>query len=300
MTKQFISVVSYNVYGTYKEGKYIEERCQHIIDEIFKHDNPDVICLQEATEIVIETIIKRNPIYKIWTKLDTITTTLIPEHMEDLNTNGYMVILSKHDFIEQKVVYEGTRYNKGIMKVKININNTMITIYNVHMTGGTFGKPYESVMRKKLARINELAILTSSLQKEDTKDIIIMGDFNYDSNNISQDETYKSPEYLISECKDIWTLLRPNDLGATEDEIINTFRSCMKIKERKDKRECRYDKIISIMKNIRPINIDIIGNIAIDITVMITGKDMNNNIYTNMCKLFPSDHFGLYCLFEIK
>lgn len=303
-----LSVVTYNVYGTYKDGKYINIRCDYIINEIFKNNNPDIVCLQEATEIVINNIVEKYPAYKVWSKLDTIDlSTLNSIYKNELINDGYMIILYNYntvEIIEKHLVYEGTRCNKGIMKIDIKYFDNIITVYNIHATGGTFVKSEESVLRKKMARVNELKILNDSINKDieiGKKDIIVMGDFNYDSDDIKHyDEGTQSPEYIINNCYDIWTLLRCGEKGSTEDEVINTFRSCMKIKDTKDKRECRYDKIISIMNNIKPYTIELIGNKEIDKEVTIIGKDKYNNIYTNKCKLFPSDHFGLYCAFDIK
>lgn len=302
-----LSVVTYNVFGTYNEGRYIEDRCDYIINEIFKNGNPDIICLQEATEIIINNIIKKYLMYKSWTKVDTIDLSILNSvYKNELINDGYMVILyncNTVDIIKKYLVYEGTRSNKGIMKIDIKFLNNIITVYNVHATGGTFGKSDESILRKKMARVNELNILNNSIIKDmenGRKDIIIMGDFNYDSNDMEHyDEGTHSPEHNINYCYDIWTLLRYGEKGSTEDEVINTFRSCMKIKNNKDKRECRYDKIISIMNNIKPYSIELIGNKEINKEVTIIGKDKYNNIYTNKCKLFPSDHFGLYCAFFI-
>ena len=93
-------------------------------------------------------------------------------------------------------------------------------------------------------------------------------------------------------------MLKKKKIGATEDEIINTFRAAMKIKDNKDKRQCRYDKIIGIMDNIKPIKIELIGNLPIGKKVEVVGKDEKNNKFTTRTKLFPSDHFGLYCEFD--
>ena len=87
---------------------------------------------------------------------------------------------------------------------------------------------------------------------------------------------------------------------ATEDERINTFRSAMKIKDDKDKRQCRYDKIIGIMDDIKPIKIELIGNSPIvNIgTVEVKGKTETGERTETKTYLFPSDHFGLYCEFN--
>ena len=65
------SVVTYNVFGV-KDGFFIEDRVDSIIKAIFRRGEPDVICLQEATSIVIDSILSRYRNYKVRTKLYTI------------------------------------------------------------------------------------------------------------------------------------------------------------------------------------------------------------------------------------
>jgi endonuclease/exonuclease/phosphatase family metal-dependent hydrolase len=304
------SVVTYNVFGTIEAGKYINERVDHIVSEIFSKGSPDVICLQEATKIVIDKIIEKYPEYKKWTKLEVIDQeTITPDELREVEDDGYITILSKHEYTDKELVYKGSYFDDGIMRVDIQIHDMPITIYNVHASGGTFGKKEEVVKKKQINRINELSLLNTNLFKtinSGKKDIIVMGDFNYDSNDLNHYiEGNVSPEYIFDnynnlKCKDIWPMLKKNKRGATEDEIINTFRSAMKIKDKKDKRQCRYDKIIGIMDNINPIKIELIGNSPIDEEkVEVDGKNEKGIRFTTKTNLFPSDHFGLHCEFEI-
>jgi exonuclease III len=311
------SVVTYNVFGTTEEGKYIKERLNHIVSEIFSKGEPDVICLQEATSIVINRIKKLYPDYFIWKKLDVINKKNISaKDLKMVKDDGYITILSKHEYNDTELVYKGSFYDDGIMRVDIQIHNNPITIYNVHTSGGTFGKPEDVVMNKQLNRINELHLLNASLFKtinSGQKNIIIMGDFNYDSNDLKHyTEGNISPEYIFDnynnlKCKDIWSMLNKGDLGATEDEIKNTFRAAMKIKKKENKRQCRYDKIIGIMNDIKPVKIELIGNSSIGKEVTIVGKtepdkdtDFKSKTKETKAELFPSDHFGLYCEFEFE
>ena len=41
-----ISIVTYNVFGTLDEKKYLKDEKKYIINEIFKNNIPDVICLR--------------------------------------------------------------------------------------------------------------------------------------------------------------------------------------------------------------------------------------------------------------
>lgn len=311
-----ISVVSYNVFGTNEKGKHIDKRLPEIVKEIFKNGAPDVICLQEATQDVIDAIVRDYPDYTYrWTKLEEVMRDeekkkadgrpqLEPRKMTDLLNEGYMCILSKIAFKEKVLVYGGSYLDDGIMKVLIVKNGKLISIYNVHTSGGTFGKLPHVVRSKQIHRIYELGLLNRSIDDEmhdasrGINKFIIMGDFNYDSNDLDHyPEGKMSPEYIFDELKDVWKVLKPCvDIGATEDEVINTFRSSMKIKAPKDLRQCRYDKIIS---SLTPTVIEMIGNEAFGEQVVIPGKDETGKKQNKTAQLFPSDHFGLYCKFNL-
>ena len=118
------------------------------------------------------------------------------------------------------------------------------------------------------------------------RNIIIMGDFNSDSNDpVLFPEIEHYPENQIEGCFDVWNLLNPNLVGATESHENNLFRAYLKPKQN---REARFDKIIYYGKNINPESIEMIGNKKVKEI-----KD-DNNITVD---LFPSDHFGLKCSF---
>ena len=55
---QNLKVVTYNVYGTKSKGKYLKIRLPYIVKEIIKNGNPDIICLQEATNPIINALKK--------------------------------------------------------------------------------------------------------------------------------------------------------------------------------------------------------------------------------------------------
>lgn len=315
-----LSIVSYNLYGKephpHKRG-HIEKRCPHIIAEIFKNGEPDVICLQEVTQYILDTIEQSYPGYHIWTKLQTPLVQKLKAladkvELDDLKYNGYMAILSKHPFEEKTLVSEGIKHNKGIMRVKIcqhspySSHGLSIYVYNVHLNGGTFGKSAEVVEQKRSTRITELRLLVKSIREElriqhYTNNIIVAGDFNYDSNDlVHYPEGEESPEYKVAGVVDLWTAMKPDEIGATEDEKVNTFRAAMKIKPDSEKRVCRYDKIVCMLNDLTPNCVEIIGNTPIPGNVDIEGKDVGGNEHTTNTMLFPSDHFGLYVEFCLK
>ena len=51
-----LKIVNYNVYGNLH--KNINQRKKMITDEIFKNGIPDIICLQEVTQPIVDEILK--------------------------------------------------------------------------------------------------------------------------------------------------------------------------------------------------------------------------------------------------
>ena len=70
---------------------------------------------------------------------------------DNLLTDGYLVIISKWNFLQKKVVYKGSYYDDGILKMILKTKKDMgfnLAVFNVHTSGGTFGKSKEVVKRK--------------------------------------------------------------------------------------------------------------------------------------------------------
>ena len=146
-----LNVITYNVFGTLDSKKYLNLRKKHIINEIFSNNKPDIICLQEATKPIIDDIMKKLPNYYIWTKLDTIKE-ISKKDKDILLNDGYLVIISKWKFIKKNVIYEGSFYDDGILNVIVESNKDLgkdLSVYNVHTSGGTFGKSKEVKLKKQ-------------------------------------------------------------------------------------------------------------------------------------------------------
>jgi len=301
---QNLKVVTYNVYGTKSKGKYLKIRLPYIVKEIIKNGNPDIICLQEATNPIINALKKKLPKYYVWKKTDSMNKKILSkEDKQLLNQDGFMVIMSKWKFIEKQLVLSSF-LDDGIMKAKINSEKELginLTIFNYHGSGGTFGKSKAVIEGKRESRIKELQILNREIINHMYDNILIVGDFNADANDkLHYPELNYSPENVIKQTFDVWKKLMKKSIGATENEVINTFRSCMKIKPIHQKRQVRYDRILYKGNNIKPVNISLIGNHKINKKVLIEGKDINKKKSINKCYLFPSDHFGLFSQFIIR
>lgn len=289
-----LKILTYNVFSGTQE-KFSFERMNPTIN-LIKELNPDIICLQEATSEFISLLNSENK-YHIFSKLDY----LLPNEKIEVEKSGYLVILSIYPFIDKKLVYQGGYHDDGILKVNINLENkleTNIFIYNVHLSGGTYDKPTQVILEKRIRRMLELDILNQDIKN--TSNCIIVGDFNSDANSeeLFPAQTYEYsettlrifpevrfyPSRQINGIIDVWNKLRPNDLGNTEDTEKNTFRKYIK---KNQIRQARYDQVYYRENNyFHPQQIDLIGTNTVN---KIEGID-----------IFPSDHFGLLVTFITK
>ena len=295
-----MKIINYNVYGHI--NKHINVRKIEIVNQIFKNGIPDIICLQEATDPIINLILKKYKYY-ICSKPNDYVTKFKPEqnnvYLKNQLEQGYLIILSKYKILKQNIIYFENEFGEGIIHIQININNKLINIFNYHATGGTFGQTEKAIEFKINKRINEVKIL-NKLIKENIDNSLIMGDFNTDSNqqNIYNEINYH-PEYIFPQIIDLWSKLKKNKPGYTEDEIINLYRSSLKIKPEPEKRQARYDKILYNSSSFISKDIELIGTKNFGENIDIVGQDKYGTKIITTNKLFPSDHFGLYGKVEL-
>mmetsp|Transcript_1429 Transcript_1429/g.1599 ORF Transcript_1429/g.1599 Transcript_1429/m.1599 type:complete len:327 (-) Transcript_1429:125-1105(-) len=324
-----IRAVSYNVFGG---GEFKEERLELIVGEIVKQ-KPDIVCLQEVTKEIVTRIkadIFSNFGYTLfsWTKREAykeIQETLTAEKQRKLEASGYLAILSRWPIAEKELVY--TDYlDDGILKCSVEIDSIStlsnrkpkILVYNVHLRGGSYGKPAEVLASNREKRKDELESLNSSLICEINKHkvllgnktclgMVIMGDFNsccYDLDNFPETEYYpenrlipllehrSSLSSVIKnlQCIDVWNALLPDVPCYTESCSMNKLRSYLKPNQ---SREAKFDKVVlcSSKSSLKAASIKLIGNDGICKIKDEEGKEV---------ELFPSDHFGLAAVFQIE
>lgn len=287
-------MLTYNVFSGSDE-KYYKERQTPTV-KLIQDLNLDIICLQEATtDFVNELNLDKR--YHVYSKQESLNI----DEKKIVESSGYLVILSKYEIKEKILLYKGGYYDDGILKVILNTQDILgfdLCVYNVHLSGGTYDKPPEVILTKRIRRMLELDILNQDLKNNSNK-CIIMGDFNSDANSI---ETFPNSPYKFDEkelhifpevrfypsrqiehIKDMWLTLS-KDPGFTEDTEKNSFRKYLK---KNQKRQARYDQVYySECKEIQPKRISLVG------TESIGNQD---DII-----LFPSDHFGIFCEFTIS
>lgn len=266
--------------------------------------------------------------------------TISVEQMNDIKHNGFPAILSKFPFKEKKLLRiapdltNPTLLGARILKCVVDISSlkshqqssveleTLLTVYNYHACGGTHGKSQEVVLKKQRERIEELDVLTNDIETDiynwkskntnkssiDEYKGLIFGDFNSDGNDpVSYPEVNEYPENKLNHqqnvrCIDLWSYLRPGELGATESCTMNKFRAYLKPTQN---REAKFDKIVLCTtesefggettekkeSKVVPQEIRLLGTTQV-------GSLLDKN--GSKVELFPSDHFGLVAQLEIK
>lgn len=288
---------TFNVFGDTDPSKYLDRRSEAIVAALFERGAPDIICLQEATEPVIVAIRraldKHGDAIWVWDKLETLSA---PEDREVAAQSGRLALVSRWPIVDPGMVRLGGYVDDGVMSALVETPWGAVRVYNVHCAGGTFGRPPSVVEGKARRRLEELTALSASMRERRDAKALVGGDFNFDANDPKRPELTRSPERAVAKVIDVWSQLRPDEVGATEDEHVNTFRAAMKLKPPEQRRRCRYDRILSV--GLRPQSIGIIGAKAIQKTVLIRGKTAANEPGNTETHLFPSDHFGLVAEFD--
>jgi endonuclease/exonuclease/phosphatase family metal-dependent hydrolase len=285
-----IKFLTYNVYSG-ENLKDFKIRRRYAIETILDYD-PDVICLQESSENFVKDFLKKTKSYKICQKKDFIS----KDQYEEIKNSGFICILYKKEYklLSSELIYKGGWFDDGIIKVKLMINDLEVSFYNVHLSGGSFDKPVQVTLEKRIRRVLELNTLVNDLLSENR--YIVGGDFNSDANSkiLFPEKAYSLddgedifPEVLfypsnqIKGVSDAWLELKPHEPGYTEDYLLNDFRNSLKPGQN---RLARFDQIYyKKRKNIKASHIELIG-----VDSFSYKKDV----------LFPSDHFGLFCIFD--
>ena len=261
-----ISILSYNILmDKYDAEKiYSEIRWSKQFEEISKL-NPDIIGFQEVRSNYLELLKKQHFI-----KNDYLIISMDEELYGNYTT---LTLVKKNLFIEKSYSYHfiASYFSISII-VDLWINKKPLRIINVHL------RPYTDNVGIREKQLKEIYEFT-----KETKNLIILGDFNFDS---IEDE--KSIDNSI--CFDVFKKLNPNEEGITFDSSINPLIDWDGIDRNKDR--FRTDRIV-IGNNceFKPKNIEMIFNKSFK-------KFAPEMKLKNDNQMYLSDHFALFMKIE--
>ena len=303
-----ISLVTWNVWFDSLERT---ARYNHIFQTI-QSIKPDIVCLQEVTPYFVEQLKLWPEILKFYSFSDQLDSASIIPY-------GVAVLCRKSLSPEFKFVALPTNMYRKLLITDFQIDKQMFTIGTVHL---------ESLNNQKM-REEQLVICSQQLNSRPFS--LLCGDFNFcsyrnfDENSSSRLDNSCLAE-ILPEYIDIWPELKgPSNLGYTFD-TINNGMLCGHPFER-----MRYDRIIyrsatscsdsaSSELSWRPVHVELLGVDPISSSESSAGGTNNASTGTPDAKMkvvlpqqpskrtgdkgsaiipiYPSDHFGLFAVFE--
>lgn len=315
LPKQF-KIITYNIWGLFhpkdKERddfvlKIMEIRMKEVATIISNLD-ADIVCLQEMTNESLYFLTKylhdkdKYP-YKYEIDFDIKRDKNIRKRTVEL----YYMSKYKPNDVKIYSVPGNIGYDNSFMIIEY----TDLTIINCYMQAGSKYSPGQEKYWFHYAKCREEEYtVIMNILKNYKKSIIWLGDFNtnLDGTLIEWPENSILRENNLC---DAWLILNSlnENPGYTEDTATNVMRWNIKFMEKK----FRYDGIL-YKGDLIPKNISIIGNKEI-----ILDKELSDEFYKHLVPnvhdkdtkikyaddiqklfaLFPSDHFGIICTFDL-
>ena len=306
-------VCSWNVWGLTKKitpqfaNWSIPKRLNIICDNILEYDI-DIICLQEVSNLVFETIQNRlGDNYDFYDDNIDIRLTL-PRFNRSL----------ENIFIVRKTI-KASLFQNYLLQGNLDFNNNInilefsnLVVINCYLQAGSKFSPGQEhvAIHYSRCRYEQLKALSVFIEKYNDRPIIILGDFNFNlDGNIHEWPETKYLEYLKSlEFIDSYRSLFPDSLsnpGFTEDTQINFMRYNNKFIEK----QFRFDGIL--VKSLKPIDCAILGMLPMTgLTEEETAEVIENYVYKKTeelsrarktghnIELWHSDHFGIMSVLE--
>ena len=312
------SIMTYNIWGLVKSKddeeymKFFKDSMEirmNAIIELIKRNNPDIICIQEMTNMSYNFL--KN-------KLSSIYPYSFEENFDieknsiKRNRNVDLFVFSK--FLPSNIKLYSITGNLGYNNCFMILEFQNIVIFNCYLQAGSkFSPGQESVwFHYSRCRKQELRSIGGIVEKYVTngKACIMVGDFNC---NLSGDikEWPEIKEFQDMKMIDTWSELR-KEPGYTEDTDINLMRWNVKFQEKR----FRYDGIFyrnpEDNEIIKPINIKLTGRKPIILDKKMSEKfikyfvpNTNHELirYYDQNKetiaLWPSDHFAVMSVFNV-
>ena len=231
-------------------GAHFAEQRYDAIIRLLKTHQPDFIALQE---VILESL---------WAFL---AHPWVQNNYYISDTNGMtlgdygVVLLSRFPPKTIRLVHLPSFMDRNLLLMETTLNGATLQVGTVHL---------ESMKRSAKMRGLQLEYIFDYL--EGAANVVLMGDFNFCASWQEENDRIDLAYH------DIWSHLRGDEPGYTEDTTINKMRYQLTGKHK----HVRFDRILLKGSSWKPSWIELIGTEPI------------SSDYPNV---FPSDHFGLVC-----
>jgi tyrosyl-DNA phosphodiesterase 2 len=263
-----LSFISYNVWF---ENVNWKNRIESLFN-IFKQYSPDFICLQEVTDIFLRELIKEDFIKKNYFFSGNFEGSYDVLILSKYNTNFFNLKFGKN-----------TKMGRNLLLMELIHSFDNKNFNNILIATSHFESLNNSEFRKKQLEASfEILNFSDSEFASTSKCAFLMGDFNFDS-------SWKNEEINIdSKFNDCWFVHKE------KNKLNNDERFTMPAN--KSFSAWRPDRILYKNENVNDnffLNLDYFEIIGKEHIKQDEFENFNN-VKT------PSDHYGLYALFEIK
>lgn len=242
-----LTVVTFNVWF---DNYYALERCEALL-EIIRQCDADVICLQETKTRYLNFILQQPWVQESYYVSDFTGKTIQPYGV---------LLLSRLPITQLRLHRLPSIMERKLLVAGFEINGQTVEIATVHL---------ESMKTFASTRKQQLSLIFPALAK--AQHAMLMGDFNFCARRPTEESARIEPDY-----QDMWSALRKDDPGYTEDTDINEMR----LETTQKHKQVRFDRMLvrSSTPGWKPASIELLG------TAPISADHPN---------VFPSDHFGL-------
>jgi tyrosyl-DNA phosphodiesterase 2 len=239
-----LTVVTFNVWFA---NYYFYTRCDALL-EIVRDCDADVIGLQEVTPEFLQWLLGKQWVRDHYYLSDISGRTVDP----------YGVLLLSRFPVRSFLLHNLPSFmDRNLLVAELEVNEQTFQIGTVHL---------ESM--KEFAFMHKLQLETIFPLLKKSDHAILMGDFNFCA-------TWEEKKALIdSRYQDMWSALRADEPGYTEDTDINLMRWLIKNK----RKHVRFDRLLLGSPSWQPKSIRLLGT---------------KPVSPEHPDIFPSDHFGL-------
>nr|GLL28759.1 tyrosyl-DNA phosphodiesterase 2 isoform X2 [Ipomoea trifida] len=269
---KILKILTYNVW--FREDLEMHKRMEAIGDLIEFH-SPDIICFQEVIPEIYD-IFQHSRWWKVYR-------CSVSSDME--LTGGYFCMqltkLSVKSFSSKP--FDNSIMGRKLCSAEIEVAKDLrLVVATSHLESPCPAPPKWDQMFSK-ERVDQAKAAIKIL--EQNPNVIFCGDMNWDD---KLDGPFPLPEGWI----DVWTELRPGEIGYTYDTKTNKMLTGNRTLQK------RLDRFICSLRDFKISKIEMIGKDPIPGLFYCKEKKVRNEVKKLTLPVLPSDHYGL--LLEIR